>query len=108
MWVPNVYIYKSYDEAFSKYTEIYNKLLYEVKYLCTTKGHYLNENENENLNENEHDKKSCDNKQIYNYSYLVNNEINFINKEINCFIQRGGDEGMKRPEGVKFVSTLIS
>ena len=27
MWIPNVFIYKSYDEAFSKYTEIYDKEL---------------------------------------------------------------------------------
>ena len=100
MWVPNVYIYKSYDEAFFKYTEIYNKLLDEVKYLCEYKEHYLNENENE------HDKESCDSKQIYINNSSINNSS--INKEIHCFIQRGGDEGIRRPEGVKFVTTLIN
>jgi hypothetical protein len=93
MWIPNVFIYKSYDEAFSKYTEIYDKLLYEVKYLCEYKGHY-------NCINSDHDKESCDNKQIYDEQIHDN--------EFRCFIQRGGDEGIKRPEGVKFVRTLIN
>ena len=101
MWIPHVFVYKSYEEAYSKYTEIYNKLLYEVKYLCYESGHYLYKEDKDVLCD--HDNESCDNKTIYNNNY----DKCFINKEIHCLIQRGGDEGMKRPEGIKFVTTFL-
>ena len=104
MWIPNVFVYKSYEEAYSKYTEIYNKLLYEVKYLCYESGHYLYKEEKHVLCD--HDNESCDNKIIYNISDNKDDNC-YINKEIHCLIQRGGDEGMKRPEGIKFVTTLL-